>query len=381
MTGQQTSTEFLNARRSLDSELAVLTAAQPNLISLMTTTLASGLKVFRSNTPVTNNKHEWSELVMRPEQGVVNGAHNNSTTTLALVSATGFYVDMVLAFEGSDEVMYVTAVSGNNLTVVRGYGGSTAASLIDGTVTRIISRPRPEGSDPDANANSMPSMNYNYTEIFDDTFKVSGTSVGTDLAGINNLIDTNTMQSMLTVTRRINTATIYGRRVQRVKGVSNGSMGGLLQLITKRSNAAGADLDATILNTGIENIFKDGGSPNVILCNTNQARKISAFNNAKLFIQRGDATAGTSVNAFQSDLPTPLGQIQNIVVDPNFPKTKVAILDLNKIFLEEFAGRGLKEFDATLPGADAIARRILGEFTLEVLNGGEAHCILDNLSG
>ena len=377
MATQQTSLDFNNALRSLDNELATLISLQPNLISLLASTGQSGMTVLNSRTPVTQNKHEWPELQMTAEQGSVSGAHTNIVTTLALVDATGFLADMVLAFEGTDEVVKVTAVAGNNLTVVRGYGGSTAAALTDATLVRVISRPRAEGSDPDPNANSTPSVNFNYTEIFDDTFKVTGTAVNTALAGVPDLVNLNLQQSMLKVTRRINTAAIFGRRVARSL-TEKGTMGGILQLVTNRVNAAGEALTATILNDAVETIFKNGGAPSAIVCNTNQARKITAFHASQMFVLRADNTVGSSVNQFQSDLP--MGSIQNIVVDPNFPKTKIGLLDMSKIYLDPYSGRSLREFDATLPGADAISRRLLGEYTLELLNGSAAHAIIDNLA-
>lgn len=376
MATQQNSFDFNNRLRSFDNELAVLIANSPALLSLAVRRLASGLVTLNSRTPVTQNKHEWTELAMTPELGYVSGTHTNSVTTLALVDATGFVADMILAFEGTDEVMKVTAVSGNNLTVVRGYGGSTAAALADNILIRVVSRPRPEGSNPDPNANTPPAVNYNCTEIFDDTFMVSNTLVNTGLGGMSDVVDTNLQQSMLKVVRRINNATIYGRRVQR-SATEKGTMGGILQLVTNRINAAGVALESATMNDAVEAIFKSGGTPNAIVCNTNQARRITAFQEAKMFVLRADNTIGSSVSQFQSDLP--MGAISTIVIEPSFPRTKIAFLDTEKMYLEPMSGRSLGEWDATLPGADNISRRILGEYTLELLNGGAAHAIIDNL--
>jgi hypothetical protein len=379
---QQTSDLFANKLRSFENELSVLVASQPSFLSLLGSTAANGMRIMTSRTPVTQHKHEFAELVMSPEQFQVSGSHTNSVTTLSLVNATGALVDMTLAFEGTDEVMKVTAVSGNNLTVVRGYGGSSVQALSDGMLIRVISRPRPEGSDPDPKANIVPTVNYNYTEIFDDTYKVSGTSVNTNLGGVNSLLNVNAQQSMIRVTRRLNAAAIYGRRVQRstVNGVvtENGSMGGILEMVTKRINAAGVALSQTQLNDGIESIFKDGGSSDIIICNVNQARRITAFHAQQMLVLRADNTVGSSVQQFQGDLPT--GAPSTILVDPNFPRTKVGLIDSQKIFLEFMQNRSLAEYDATLPGSDAVSRRILCEATLEVINGASAHAIIDNLA-
>jgi hypothetical protein len=84
------------------------------------------------------------------------------------------------------------------------------------------------------------------------------------------------------------------------------------------------------------------------------------------------------VQQFQGDLPT--GAPSTILVDPNFPRTKVGLIDSQKIFLEFMQNRSLAEYDATLPGSDAVSRRILCEATLEVINGASAHAIIDNLA-
>ena len=155
-------------------------------------------------------------------------------------------------------------------------------------------------------------------------------------------------------------------------------MGGILQFVTNKINAAGQALSQKIINDGIETIFSNGGAPTALVCNTNQARRIAAFYANQLLVLRGDETSGSSVQRFQSDLPS--GVITTIVVEPNFPRTKVGILDMNKIYLEFMQGRGLMEKDATLPAADAISRRLLCEATLEVLNGDAAHALIENLA-
>ena len=80
------------------------------------------------------------------------------------------------------------------------------------------------------------------------------------------------------------------------------------------------------------------------------------------------------------DLPIQNGFNANIVVDPNFPKDKMAILDMNRIELTAVTGMELKDVDATPPGALYIGRRIYGEYTLRVKNGKKAHALLEGLT-
>ncbi len=71
----------------------------------------------------------------------INGAINNSVTTIAVTSATGFsslgasdYAYCTLQKESpfTLEIVKVTAVSGTNLTVVRGQDGTSASAFNSG---------------------------------------------------------------------------------------------------------------------------------------------------------------------------------------------------------------------------------------------------------
>lgn len=362
--------DFQNLKRDLSDVIAAVIQAQPTLISLVGT---SGM--------ATQTKHEWLEDVLQPERDALNGAILAADTTVTVDTGSAFVPGMVLAFEGYDEIMKVSAVSGNDLTVVRGYGGTTAVAMTDNTEVVIVSRPQPEGTDPGDDDTREPGLEYNYTEIFDYTAKVSGTAQAVRVYGISNALDYQVNNGAKIIARRMNNALIYGRRVAR-SSTENGSMGGLLQFVGQPGgntvDAAGADLTATLLNDSIELIVKTGGKPDTLVANTAQARKISGFNAANLQVQRADQTAGNVVYRFVNDLP--MGVIANIAVDPNFPKNKVAIVDSSRINLVPLKDRGLNDVDATPNGADFVARRILGEYTCEIKNAKEAHGLITNLS-
>ena len=364
--------DYQNLVRDLSDVLNTVIQQEPTLISLVRT----------GGQPATNTKHEWLEDVLAPERDALAAAvADGNTTSLTVQDGTKFVEDMVIAFEGYDELCYVTAVSGNTLTVDRGYGSSPSGAMSNGTEVIIVSRPRPEGTDPGDDKGRQPDTEYNFTEIFDSTAKVSGTAQAVKQYGIANALDYQVQNHARIIARRMNNALIYGRRVQRTGSV-NGSMGGILQFVGASGgnvvDAAGQDLTSTILNNTIEQVVRDGGRPNILIANTNQARKISGFNAANLQVQRADQTAGNVVYRFVNDLP--MGIITQIVVDMNFPRNKVGILDTSRISLVPLAGRALQDSDATPNGADYFARRILGEYTAEIKNAKQAHGLITNLA-
>ena len=81
--------------------------------------------------PARATLHEWLEDTLLPNSDVVNDTVFGNTltdTVFDVANASRFRVGDQIQLEGSTEVMLVTAVNtgANQLTVVRGYGGSTA---------------------------------------------------------------------------------------------------------------------------------------------------------------------------------------------------------------------------------------------------------------
>lgn len=68
----------------------------------------------------------------------LNGAINNSTTSVVVTSATLFPTAGNFRIRIEDEIMLVTAVSGSTFTVTRAYEGTTAASHADTTTVREV---------------------------------------------------------------------------------------------------------------------------------------------------------------------------------------------------------------------------------------------------
>jgi len=362
-----------NVVRDLSDILELVVARHPTLISL--------IPQAGNNQEATNTKHEWLEDTLEPEASVLTQDVSATATTINVADGSIFQPEMVITVEGSDEVMKVTAVSGNTLTVTRGWGGTTAEAHSANSEVKIISRPAEEGSDPGDDPGKYPTTEWNQTEIFDYTAKISTTAQAVKQHGIDNALNYRVRQAVERITRRMNNAIIFGRRVPRSTS-ERGTMGGILYFLKQNGgnvvNAAGSDLTQKLLNDTIEKIYLKGGSPNVLVCNTTQARKISAFNTNNIVIQREDQTAGNFVARFVADLPA--GVITTIVVDPNFPKDKIAILDTSRLKLVPLRGQKLKDVDATIPGALYVARRVYGEYTLEVRNAKQAHGLLENLA-
>ena len=80
-----------------------------------------------------------------------------------------------------------------------------------------------------------------------------------------------------------------------------------------------------------------------------------------------DTSFGGYISRFVGDLPVQSSFVAEVIVDPEFPKDQIKIVDLNSI---EWAWlREMTDKDATPQGADFVARRVIGEATLRIRNG------------
>jgi hypothetical protein len=78
---------------------------------------------------VTQTNHNWYEDEMVADETKVNGAKLVSDTSIVVVDGSIFRVNDVIKI--GDELLKVTAVATNTLTVIRGYASTTAAAIAD----------------------------------------------------------------------------------------------------------------------------------------------------------------------------------------------------------------------------------------------------------
>ncbi|HHS50394.1 MAG TPA: hypothetical protein ENN07_04685 [candidate division Zixibacteria bacterium] len=374
----ETSYDFNHLKRDLAETFETVSKGRHNLLSIIP---------IRGES--RNYKHEWLEDVIEATIDALDGAILFDDLTIDVDNGAKFAVGDIIAFEGYDEVMRITGKDGDTLTVARGYGDTTPEGMDDDTVVRVISRPRAEASDPGYDAVSEPSAEFNFTQIFDRTAKISKSAVASEHLVIDDLVDFHVKHHLELLQIEMNAAMIYGRRYANTSDASiPRTMGGILYFLDQEDgnviDAEAGAITAEDLNDLIEMIAEDGGRPDILVCNTAQARAITAFNalSGSTPIVRtswSDERTGGAVYEFVGDLP--LGMVERIIVDTAFPQDKIALLDSSKLALVPMKGRAFRDLPATpSEAADYIARRIIGEYTLEVRNALHAHGLVKNLA-
>src|SRR5437763_1501191 len=144
--------------------------------------------------PARSTVHEWLEDALLPNIDAVDDnsfANALTDTTFGVDNASRFQAGDQIQLEGSGEVMLVTdtdAVAGT-ITVVRGYGGSTAEALADNTVIHIVGNASLEAGDAGAARFTAKSRKTNFTQVYSSTSQVSGPALALRQLGLSDAMD------------------------------------------------------------------------------------------------------------------------------------------------------------------------------------------------
>jgi hypothetical protein len=339
--------------------------------------------------PARSTVHEWLEDALLPNTDTIN----DSTYADALTD-TQFVVQNIGRFRPGDqirtvnsgEVMLVTAVNAgaSTLTVVRGYGGSTAAALANAQVIQIIGNAALEGDSADAARFTARTRKTNYTQIFSSTVEVSGSELAVRQLAVQDELDYQKQQRLRELLRDLENSVINGRgAAANPEGSSSvrRTMKGIINFCTTNKfvpGAGGFPSDPAIteeqLNFALREIWKSSnGHVDLIVVNGQEKRWINAFIGTNRRYGAGDQTFTNLVSQYESDFG-----VCRVVLSRWVPVGNVLLLDSSRIDVTPLSGRSFqyKPLGAT---GDRESGQVIGEYTLELRNEN-AHGLISGLS-
>lgn len=157
--------------------------------------------------------HEWLEDELLPATDAINDAtYSNASTDTSFVVDNGprFRVGDQIQVANSREVMLVTGMSTNTLTVVRGYGGTTAEALADNKVLRILGNAALEGDDRPATRFTNRARKSNYTQIFTAGTEVSGSQLAARQIAVSDELDYQKAERLRELLRDLEQSVVNG---------------------------------------------------------------------------------------------------------------------------------------------------------------------------
>lgn len=370
-------------------------AKQPTLLNLIGVDTSIRAKA---------TKHEWMQFKSSRSSFGVASAYTAADGVIVLDDVTGLSVGNVLGFTNADETSVtfkarITAINTGTNTITIDVIG-TDENMADTATAYIVARGVSEMSSANPDTNRVPERKYNYTQILREDFQLSRTTLQSALYGLNdNQAQTDAIQGQVdfqaaerlnSMAWELNQSLIEGVRYASDATEDARTMGGLMYYLGLSSDtqydASASAISETIINNAMNKVVDNGGrggSLNVLLCNANQARKISAFNtsgtNPVVQVQNGDTRTGNYVVQYQSDLAgTNGGSLTTIVVDRNMPKDKVVVFSNEKTKLVPM--QDMQMWDSTANDTDGRRYSMLAEYTFQWQNYETEGILIDNLT-
>jgi hypothetical protein len=337
------------------------------------------------NGVATQVEHSWMEDALNPWTATCAEALDNSETELDVASGHGarFKIGTLFTLNvpGFTEVMQVTAIVADALTIVRGYGSTSPQAGSAGTSDeiQIISHPAQEGQDPPADESRLRTKVSNYTQIFQRGIQISDTLRKINLAGVSDEYAYQVARRLQEIERELNTAIVRG-----IKSADGGSdtslrsMGGILEFSSQSGGNVTTTAEALsmdVVNAMAEQVWNDGGTPNFILVSGTGKRTISTFDQAYRRADYSTATAGYVVDRLITDM----GFVLDVIVDPSMPRDAAIIGDLGLINVMPLQGDAMHAEDLARTGRSSKGM-VSGQYTVEYRNAKEAFAYHNNLS-
>lgn len=334
-----------------------------------------------------STNHEWLEDDLLPNKDAVDDATWSDPATdtqFDVEHGSRFRVGDQIQVEASEELMLVTAVDTDTLTVVRGYGGTTAENLADNQVVNILGNAALEGSDKPSARFTNRVRQSNYTQIFTATVEVSGSDMAAKQLGLADEMDFQKGERLRELLRDLENTVLNGTRpvsTPQGSGTVRRTMKGIVQHLSSNlfhtgdsSFPTGADLDEAKVNYVLRKIWESSsGNVDLIVVGGFQKRKINAFCSDSRSYGANDKTFTDMVGIYESDFG-----VCRIVTTRWLPQDAALFLDSSRISVLPLAGRSF-HFKPLASGGDYECGELIGEYTVELRNEA-AHGLIRDLS-
>lgn len=364
VTGVRDTNNILAAKMKIDmsEKIALLQPSATPLTVFMKR--AAG-----SSQAAKNPKFSWMEDDLGARWDAINAAagYASGITALDVDNGSYFTAGDQVKVPRTGEVLLVSSVSTNTLTVVRGFGTTAAAALVDNDPLVIVGNVNEEGGLARVLKSTVEVEVFNYTQIWKTPFGVTNTQNATDMyggqdlsyqqkkKGIEHMVDME--RSFLFGEKKLDTSGSHPKR----------TTGGLLTFTSANNYDAGGALTQSEFDQNVAEIaFRYGSSEKLLLASARLLSVINGWATGKLQIMQGEKTYGLSVTKYV----TPFG-VLNIVYHPLLEGAIYGgygvVLDVENIKYRPLQGRDTKlETNIQANDEDSRKDQYLTEAGLEV---------------
>lgn len=358
ITGQRFSySDTVNERIDMSSALDILRPMDVPLLSLI------GKDSLRD--PCIATKHQWLEEDVRGQttNAITTGLNNTTdpvTTSITTGDEVKFRAQDIVRVE--DELMRVTATAANQLTLARGWGGTTNAAHGTAPLITLIAPAIVQGITSPLEARSTTkSGRYNYTQIFEETVKSSATNQATAKYTARNDVEHQIANQLEVLGTNMEKTLLFGYKVEPTAS-SAGAMDGIRAVLsTNVYDKNGAVLTQAMLEDALQAVWSAGAKSSHLFCNATQKRRINTFLDSYRQAGYSDSKLGNSVSSYETDFGSVV-----VVLDRWMPNDEVLIIDASNIGFGPLQGRSLGVTKLPMNTRESDIWEMSGEYTSEV---------------
>jgi len=328
---------------------------------------------------VFNPEFKWLEQALIPTIDRINGGNLTAgATSLTVDNGAYFRANMTVRVQRTGEVMRVTGVSSNTLTVSRSWGGTAAAALLDNDQLTILGGMAQEGASSETSWGSKSVTKSNYTEIVRNPFEVTGTAAASELYGGNDL---DVMQKIRGIehAKFIELKLLFGEKNEDTSGAAIRSTGGIHEVISTNSDDFGGAFSLEELFTSAENGFRYGSGTKVLFAGAPAVSAISSAAAGRLEMVPSDKSFGIAIDRLLTPHGTFLVTKHHLFEGDEYKNLGIYI-DLDNVGYAYLRGRDTKLMqNIQTPGADVRKDEWFTECGFFRAQE-ETHGIIDNMA-
>lgn len=329
----------------------------------------------------TETKHEWLEFALRSLDGAVAASGtslNNTTDPVAfnVVAGQGVQIRANDILKIESELVRVTSVSTDAITIARGFGGSTPAVHADSTAWAIVGGVDVQDAAVPTPRTQITSNVFNYTQIFNDSVTVTSTAQAVKKYTRQDLLAALTGDALKMAWVTLERTLIHSKKVAPSSGVSSAMDGILARISTNAYAKSGATLTESHLKTAFRDIYTAGGSVDgmVVMLAMFQKEVVNQFLDSQRMTTRTDTTAGVIVDNYRSEYGT-----VRFLLNRNMPADTVLIIDPARIKFGPLKDHALRAIPVPDTTASKTTVQLWGQYTSELRNEN-AHAKITGLA-
>lgn len=282
--------------------------------------------------PVGSLSFNITNDAFRPRSSTL-GAAIADTTGTSVTASDGSIYDVGDVIQTGGEFLLITAISGNTLTVVRGYAGTTAATASNGAVTYLITNSR-TGAEVDISAMSrIPAVVTQYCQTIQKATSVGGAlnSATNYVSGYGPPIRRDKYMAMQHCMDDFESAMLYGKGVAIASSTTKPAMKGIrtliaTNLVTSPTNAS-AYKPSDLIRDTIQPCYNAGGVPSLLVASSNILSGLSVWGQNAQRLEAGATAFGTPIELFTVSFIPGLP----IIVDPMLRPGTVVCLSADEV--------------------------------------------------